>query len=243
MARPPQPGYVELSSNDPPVNLSVRLYDRPNVTQGFGGWAEVARPRRSTLTTWTGAPALRMDLPVLLDQFRVGSSIERRLAQLERLATATASDGNPPRVRVRTTGAAVPYQGRVWVVDQLTWGDALMNHAGNRVRQQVTLGLLEYIADVRIAELPPAMKQRATKNAAKTKAGAASKRITVGPGAIAVTGPHARAAPAGTLPPATDLLTIAARELGDADRWVEIAALNGIRDPRSLQPGQVIRLP
>jgi nucleoid-associated protein YgaU len=39
------------------------------------------------------------------------------------------------------------------------------------------------------------------------------------------------------------LLAIAARELGDADRWVELAELNGLRDPRAITPGQVIRLP
>ena len=40
-----------------------------------------------------------------------------------------------------------------------------------------------------------------------------------------------------------DLLSVAARELGDADRWVEIAQLNGIRDPRTIAEGQVLRLP
>jgi nucleoid-associated protein YgaU len=32
-------------------------------------------------------------------------------------------------------------------------------------------------------------------------------------------------------------------ELGDASRWVEIAHLNGLRDPRATTPGKVIRLP
>jgi nucleoid-associated protein YgaU len=40
-----------------------------------------------------------------------------------------------------------------------------------------------------------------------------------------------------------DLLSVAARELGDASRWHEIADLNGIRDPRAITRAQVIRLP
>lgn len=39
------------------------------------------------------------------------------------------------------------------------------------------------------------------------------------------------------------LLSIAARELGSATRYTELAALNDIRDPRRLRPGQVLRLP
>jgi nucleoid-associated protein YgaU len=31
--------------------------------------------------------------------------------------------------------------------------------------------------------------------------------------------------------------------LGDARRWREIADLNGIRDPRAITVGQVLRLP
>lgn len=36
---------------------------------------------------------------------------------------------------------------------------------------------------------------------------------------------------------------IAQRLLGDAERWREIAALNGITDPRALRVGQILRLP
>lgn len=36
---------------------------------------------------------------------------------------------------------------------------------------------------------------------------------------------------------------IAAEKLGDASRWTDIAKLNGIRDPRSLQVGKILRIP
>ena len=40
-----------------------------------------------------------------------------------------------------------------------------------------------------------------------------------------------------------DLSRIAAELLGDWERWTEIAAMNGIRDPRNVTVGQVIRIP
>jgi nucleoid-associated protein YgaU len=36
---------------------------------------------------------------------------------------------------------------------------------------------------------------------------------------------------------------IAGKVLGNAGRWHDIANLNGIRDPRTLRVGQVLRLP
>src|SRR5262249_51210098 len=150
-------------------------------------------------------------------------------------------DGSPPRVQFAAPGGAVPHQERVWVVDTLTWGDAVMNGAGDRVRQQVTLGLLEYIADVRVGEDSTAGRIRRQAARTKTKAGAAQKRVIAGHGRPKVG--QTRAAAAAAFGSGDDLLSIAARELGDADRWVEIAQLNGIRDPRSIAPGQVLRLP
>lgn len=242
MAAKPPLGWVQIRSTDPQVTLDARLSgDRPNVDAGYGGWAEVARPRRTPLSVWVGAPGLRMTLPILLDHFRTGRSIEKQIAQLERLATPSASDGSPPRVRFVARGGAVPHQRTVWVIDSLTWGDAEMNWKGNRTRQQVTLSLLEWIEDVRLRENSPAKRQRAKTKAAQTKAGAANKRVVATRKRAKAT--TLRVASADDFGAGDDLLSIAARELGDADRWLEIAQLNGIRDPRAISPGQVIRLP
>lgn len=246
MPAPPPVGWVRIASSDPPVSILARLAaDRPDVTAGYGGWQEVARPRRRPLSVWTGSPGLRMTLPILLDRFRAGVSVEREIGQLEKLALPTAADGSPPRLRFNARGGAVPHQNRVWVVDTLTWGDAEMNAAGNRTRQQVTLSLLEWIADVRVTDKASSAQTRRQAAAAKSKAGASSKRIRAAHGRPKVQGkPTGRAATAADqFGAGEDLLSIAARELGDADRWVEIAQLNGLRDPRAIAPGQELRLP
>jgi hypothetical protein len=260
MTTSPALGWIRIRSVDPPISITARLSDaKPNVDQGYGGWQEVARPRRTTLSVWQGLPAMRMSIPILLDKFRTQGSIERECAQLERLASPSASDGTTPRVSFAAKGGAIPHQGRIWVVDNLTWGDAAMTTRGNRCRQQVTLSLLEYIADVRVDQDSPSQRQRAKVAAVKTKSGASQKRVVAAHGRLSThptTSPSTQAARSFAVARATlsastavafgsgdDLLSIAARELGDADRWVEIAQLNGIRDPRSIAPGQVIRLP
>jgi hypothetical protein len=244
MTAAPATGFVRIKSSDPPVTLTARLADtRPNVDAGYGGWAEVARPRRRPLSVWTGSPGLRLTLPVLFDSFRSGLSVERQLSQLEKLSLPTAADGAPPRLRIQARGGHVPHTDRVWVVDSLTWGDATMNKSGNRTRQQVTLALLEYIADVRVNERSTTTQTRRQAAAAKSKSGAARKRVVAAKGK-AKTAHRARAvASSSSFGDGEDLLSIAARELGDADRWIEIAQLNGLRDPRAIVTGQTLRMP
>jgi hypothetical protein len=235
---------VRISSNDPPVSLTARLSDtRPNVDAGYGGWQEIARPRRRPLSVWTGSPGLRLTLPILLDAWRSGTSIERLISQVEQLSLPTAADGSPPRVRFVARGGAVPHQDRTWVVDSLSWGDALMNAAGDRVRQQVSLSFLEWIADVRVTEKSSATQLRRQTARAKSKGGASSKRVVATKGRPKTTGKTRSVSSVEEFGAGEDLLSIAARELGDADRWIEIAQLNGLRDPRAIAPGQVIRLP
>jgi hypothetical protein len=240
VSAPPAAGWVRITSADPPITLLVRLgLDRPNVTAGYGGWNEVARPRRRPLTVWQGSPGLRMDLPVLIDGWKTGASIERQIAQLSKLGFPVASDGSPPRIRLRARGGTVPNQSKVWVVDAISWGDALANAKGNRVRQQATLSLLEFIADVRIDQDSAANRQKLKQSMATTKVGAAAKRVLAGPKRGAST-PTQKTA---TFASGDTLISMAAKYLGDANRWPEIAQLNGIRDPRSIPIGKVIRLP
>jgi len=251
----PPLGWARIYTIDPPLSVLARLSDtRPNVEQGYGGWTEVARPRRVPITTFQASPGLHLSLPLLLDQFSdpdsrtAGKSVETDIAHVEKMATPTSANGESPHVFVVALGLAVPYQARTWVINDLAWGDAEMNDDGNRTRQQFTLGLVEYIEDVQLVAQSAAMRRRLAAAAVQTQRGAEAKRIAAKKGRPSATAPPgvvARMAltTVGTFGGGEDLLTIAARELGDASRWVEIAQLNGLRDPRAITEGQVLRLP
>src|SRR4051794_36686969 len=248
MATPPPVGWVRVSSTDPPLSVTARLAEDAIEISGYGGWQEVSRPRRRPLTTFQGQPGLHLTVPLLVDGFVRDQSVKSTIDQLTRMALPSGSDGEPPRVRIAARGSAIPYQDRTFVVADLTWGDAIMNAEGDRVRQQATLQLYEYVEDVHLTEKSAAKRRRQAANKHKVKAGAAAKRVKIKRSSRAVTKPKrstrgAIVVGADDFGTGEDLLTIAARELGDADRWIEIAQLNGLRDPRAMTPGQEIRLP
>lgn len=251
MPSPPPVGFVAIVCDDPPRTVVARLGpERPDVSSGYGGWEEVARPRRSTVTSWTGQPARRMALSVVIDNHYAGTSIEDQIRDLERMALPRAG-GQPPTVTLLARGGHIPYRNLTWVIDTLEWGDAIMNAHGNRTRQAATVTLLQYVADDLIdarSRKSSAQRRRekkarlsgknSKKNArAKRKPAARNRRSARGGG-------HHRSADAGAVAfDGDDLMSVAARELGDARRWREIADLNGIRDPRAVTVGQVLRLP
>lgn len=244
----PPVGSCLVYSIDPSFKFTALLGDtRPNVDQGYGGWEEVARPRRSPLTTWRGQPGLHLSLPLLLDGFADNTSIEPTLATVEKLGSAvmgsSGSNSDPPHVHLQARGNHVPYQELTWVINDIQWGDAEMDLRGNRTRQHFTLSLVQYVADVQIQDLSAANRRRAAAQAKQTKAGAKTKRVVAKHGTKTTTAGTRSTSSATTAYDGEDLVRIAARELGDASRWIEIAKLNGLRDPRAIKRGQVIRLP
>jgi nucleoid-associated protein YgaU len=239
-------GWVRLSSKDPPLTITARLSDeQTKVEAGYGGWEEVARPRRPPITTFKSLPGLRMTLSILLDGWANDTSVERQISQLQLLGRAVASTGEPPQVRVTATGSAIPYQGRTWVVSDLVFGDALMNDAGDRVRQKMTISLLEYVEDAYLIEQSKANQQRAkaeqtaTRRASAGGGSATGSSTSVGLRDVRSGVTYARATAFG----GETLVRIAARQYGNCERWIDIATLNGLRDPRAIAKGQVIRLP
>lgn len=237
----PRIGWVRLQSFDPPLTLTCRLAEeRPDVTSGYGGWDEVTRPRRPPITTYRAPTPLHLSLSLLLDRWAEGASVEAQITTIEKMARPTGVNRAPPRLRVAATGQHIPHTERTWVVGELTWGDALMNKRGNRTRQQVSVVLYEFVEDTYLTEKSAARRRRV--KASKHHAGAPAKRLRAKRKRHIVK-TKTTSASGSQFGQGEDLLAIAARELGDANRWVELAELNGVRDPRAIVPGQVIRLP
>jgi nucleoid-associated protein YgaU len=191
-----------------------------------------------------------MTIGIVFDHFTdqtpgtsAGTSAEPAIALLEKLALPSSSMGQPPRITLLARGGHVPHQDKQWVIDSLTWLDgATMNSNGHRTRQAATLSLFEYRPDFVVRSSSHAKRARAKAKATKTKPGATHKRRVVKQRKAIVQAPSLLT-DSSDFGQGEDLLTIAADELGDADRWTEIAELNDMRDPRATFPGQVLRLP
>lgn len=219
---PPGPGVLAVLGNGIPVSSAD------------GGWAVVSRPKWVGFVEWQGFDPYRLTIPIMLDGFADNRSIEQDYENLRRMMRpADTPRDRGPLVKI---AGPVPFTYFTWVMTNIEYGDEIRRESdGARVRAFMTIGLLQYVAaDVLIsAKVSPA--QQAQQRQATAPAPAA-------PG----TSPTAPAAPSGrtyTVRSGDTLSKIAARELGSAARYREIASLNGIRDPNRINVGQVLRLP
>jgi len=214
--------YVTLTTQAPRLTLRALMdTDPPVISQGYGGFEEVTRPGRRSLVSWTGVAPYRLALALVLDGYELnlpardrlpGTSIEAACQTLERMAAFQQAFQAPPKVKV--SGIAVPHSSLFWYIDELTWGDMLRSKEGGRVRQHVTLVLVQAVADA-------TLKVQAS---AHRRLSGRSVRLPTPGGAVA-------------------LQRLAARELGAAKLWKQIATLNGIRTPAKVKAGTVLRLP
>jgi nucleoid-associated protein YgaU len=222
-------GTISIGSGPDPALVVNALLDEETaeVTSGYGGWDLISRPRRTSLTQWTGAEPFRMTLPILLDRFADGEgSVEAEIRNLELMASVPRGLQEPPRIFL---AGPVPHTDLTWVLEDLTWGATLVNSAGDRTRQHVTLALLQYVKPDRITVKSSAVRKR-ERARGKPKPGNSPDR---GSGDVLIY----------TCVTGDTLSKIAARELGSAGRWHEIAKLNGLRDPNNLHLGQKLRMP
>lgn len=225
--------YVTLIAAEPPIQVTCLRGDGiPTVTGGYGGWATQARPLKKSLTVWQGIDPYELTIPVLLDGHQTNTSVEGDCGQLERLAGAARAHGEPPLIRI--VGAVPHAADTTWVVKTLEWGDPVIySEDGYRTRQGATLDLLEYVAPDRIQTMGAAEEARIRALAQATKA---ARDAGVGGSAPA----HSKFY---VTKSGDTLSSIAARELGDYRRWVEIAEINNIHDPRHVKTGTRLRLP
>lgn len=222
-------GYCALQAeDDSSLSVLTELGDgAPRVVEGFGGWEAVERRGRIAMTHWTGYAPLKIELELYLDDFAAGKSIEPAITILDGLAGRgqRSTGGRPPLIIVDTAGV-MPYDVRTfpdtrWVIDQLDYSadeeEASVNSVGNRTRQAVGVTLLQYVDDARLqnAELAARIQLQAKRKSARMY----------------------------TVKAGENLITIARAKLGNADRWTEIAKVNGLRDPRAVKAGARIRLP
>lgn len=218
---------ARLVQVDPPGASLTFALDPASVTQsgGVGGWEEIAHPKRPSSTEYAGQPLRSLTIDALFDGWREQRDVENQCRILDVWGRIPPGQREPAVLQL-VYGS---YGSGRWVVNGLDWGDALRGPGGKRLRQYVTVELLEY-RDEQVALTPV---QRAKPPASSPKK----------PGRPS-SGPAVR--PSGrtyTVKSGDTLSRIAQSQLGKASRWPEVARLNQLRDPNRIKVGQRLRLP
>jgi hypothetical protein len=227
--------YITLSTASPRLQVRALRGETPPVpTGGFGGWQLVPRPRRKALTQWGGIDPFQQQLSLILDGVRGNQSVEEDCLALEQMAQPAGPRLNPPLVTVL---GVVPHPELVYVIGDgsggagLAWdANPIYSRSGYRIQQKVTVTLLEYVAADRVATGSAAQRAR------EAAAGQSSQAAAAAGGAAPAVGSY-------TIRSGATLTAVAARLLGSASRWTEIAQLNGLDDPYRLTVGAQVKLP
>lgn len=146
---------IPADSNDPQITFRSEYGTGPPlVSDGYGGWEVVARPRDIGLTEWQGRNPMAIQIPFMIDNyaepFKPGVRLETQITALERLSGIGSHDV-PPTFRVMSDGV-IPhdhdsYPAGQWVVENVDWdGDKeIRNSVGNRVRCGGTIVIRQFI--------------------------------------------------------------------------------------------------
>lgn len=132
----------------------------PAPTAGFGGWDVVDLPLRVGITHWKGHDPLSIPLPLFFNDNDLTNSVEDAIAVLEAYAgRGIKRKKDQPSVLKVDCGGLMPfdwhqYPDARWVVNGLDYeDDTLVNSHGNRVRQTVTVTLLQHVEPTRITQI------------------------------------------------------------------------------------------
>lgn len=222
--RTPEPQFVNFYALTGDIDLTVMMGDgEATLTGGDGGWQTADRWGLPPRTYWQAPTSFRQSIPVLFGGAGDGGSQEARIGQLYRLMRSPGSRVPPPIVTI--AGTAIERADLEWVVDTIEPGAGQRRAGdGDRVLKAYTVNLLQYVAGDVLIERSPS-KKAAGKGKHGTKGSRGRKTYTVKRG--------------------DSLPQIAARSdiYGDATQWKRIAHANGIRDPRSLVVGRVLKIP
>jgi hypothetical protein len=218
---------VTFRAVDPRGTTVVALLgDGVPAVGGGGGWTTVQRQKQSAITEWQGADPLTLDIPIVFDGFRRYASIERYVNTLYRWMRAPVGPRHEPVVV--TVAGPIPYTPYRWVINAITPGtdtESIIRRTtdGQMMRWVGSVSLMQYVPGNVIVSHKHSPAKRHKTTAARKGATTRVHYYTVRRG--------------------DTLGKIAARLLHNANRWHDIARLNGIRDPNKIRVGQRLKIP
>jgi hypothetical protein len=254
---PEDPAWVCISSNALHWDLYLMLGEGPlQPADGGGGWEVRGRPRDTGLTLWNGNNPWTLAVPVMVDSWAAETerpdperrkhppkfkSLEKKklrkrarrkwrryrdrhtpvdveqFINLVNRLQRPGGDEEPPRVRLY--GKAVPHwlNGDQFVLAAVEWGERLVDTVtGETQRQAFTINFLRFTDD-------DELKVKRRKTHKKDKGTWNRHHYTVKRG--------------------DTLQSIAKDQYGDWRKWKKIAEANKITKPRSIEVGDVLKIP
>lgn len=216
--RPERGRLRQVRPKGPPL---VFQYNPERVTPAGGGarYETIDRPLRRSALLYAGEDLETFAFTLFFDGYPT-RSIEADLTLLRQMTSPAKKGERGPLLRF-DYGPRTP--DKLWVIpsDGLDWGSELRRSDLQRVRQEVTVTLLEFEApDLNVSPI----KKRRDKKGRNTIHGSVGGTLHF-------------------VTPGETLASIAVSEFGDVERWIDIAELNGIRDPRSISEGLELILP
>lgn len=206
----------ELIQVEPPGRRL--LFQLNPTTLTWGGrnarLSSIDRPRRVTATEWEGRGPRTVEFTLRLDGYP-DTPVTEQLLTLSAMAGIPHADRPPPKVQLRYP-AVHPIR---WVIETLERGEEIRRSDLQIVRIDVDVQLREWVTP----DLVTSPARRVQSNATASGDGSTGRTHTVVAG--------------------DTLWALADRYLGSGPRWQEIADLNGVRDPRTLQIGTRLRIP
>lgn len=215
------PGHVRIRAPFTSDELTLLLDEDPPKPSGdIGGWQSIVVPRRRAVRYWSSTPEAGLEINVILQD--INGSIDGQIGLLTSMGSAVESgkERRRPR-RVELDGQLPELPLKRWVIDDVTWGDAIYEGL-KPVRQHLTIKFGEP-PDDKIVKVGAGGRSKFRTGKGKKKSKSTAKLLA-----------------------GETLQEFAARVLGNPSRWREIAALQKprIKDPRKPgKPGRALRLP
>ncbi len=154
---------------DPAVDITVQMGDGPATpTAGFAAWEIIERAEGKGITDRASVPPFQQDVPVFLDGYAKGNSVQRQLDTLLELG------GEEPAV-FRAFGP-IHRSGIHYVLGgEPEFGEVIRDEDGTLLRQRLTLRLMEY---VRPDTLGQRLKKRRSRRGVATYTTGGSTYVT-----------------------------------------------------------------
>ena len=207
------------------INFSLLGDSTYNQASSSGGVQIVERPKLVAATQWLDRAPFQITLPLRLDSFAIfgnnNTSIEGLCLTVESWLDPAPGTLDPP---VLSISGPVPGVQRQWWLYTVTFKEAIRDpQAGFRVQQDLDIVMYEYNSplETSVYSTSPANAAAAALDNAESSQSYSLYYVAAG----------------------DTLSSIAASQLGNYTAWVYIALLNGIRDPNTLVPGQIIKIP